>query len=128
MHLDLIHHTTAADNTTNCYKLTHTECCFSDPPCMSQGQEIEPCKLQHCWSSFHFPDSIYLGFHCMPSSFCLARTSCIKRAATPWQQLRGASSPVPSPASLEVKWDAMNCTEYAKRKSYRGNLCSPALK
>ena len=83
---------------------------------------------------FLFPCNIYLVFHCTVSSFCLVRTSYIKRSTTTWQQTKGPSSPVLSPTTLVVSfqvlkviWDAISCTEYAKRRSYRCNLCSQAL-
>lgn len=86
-------------------------------PCMSQGTGNKTSQTStSVRSSFYFPDSFYLGFHCMVSLFCLARTCCINRSATTWQQTRGPSSPVLSPASSEVKWDAINCTEYAKKE------------
>jgi len=57
----------------------------------------------------------------------------VKRSTTTWQQTKGPPSPVLSPASLaasfhvlEVMWDSISCTEYAKRRSY-GNLCSQVL-
>lgn len=129
MHLDFIHHTTAADNTQIVINIHAQNAAFYILQAWVRGQEIKPHRLQHRWLCFHFPDNISLGFHCLILPIIVpGKDFLYHRSATTWLQTRGPSGPVLSPASSEVKWDAINCTEYAKRRSYTGNLCSQALK
>lgn len=137
MHLDFTHAPYHCNRLYNKLVVTNSHAqnaAFYSLHAWIKGQEItKPHRLQHCCSSFYFPDNIYLVVHCIVSLFCLVRTY-IKRLTTTWQQTKGPSSPMLSPTTLVVSFqilkvirDAISFTEYAKRRSYGCNLRSQAL-